>query len=627
MAVVRRWYLYVSAAIGLQGFTWALIGLLDNAFAASDRTAIGATAFQLAIFAACLPLWFVHWLWGERLAQRDQDERASAVRKLYLYGNLAAFLMPLITNVYRLLETATHLLIGANLIDPRSSLGYSLIASLILGALFGYHSVVARNDAHQAPLTGAGALIRRVYLLAFAAFGVLIWANAVIELIRLIFGFANGRAGVRLLSDILIELLIGMVVWLGHWWRAQRLFASADEDERGSAFRKFYLYAVIVGASLTAVTIVTSFLASIFRSWLGLPVSGNLIDVIAPAAVWAIVAFYHVSVINADAAAIAEGPRQTGVRRLAWYLVAAIGQLAALVGAGGLISVIISVIIRGLAGEGLITDLREPLAWFSAVLVAGLPIWFWCWRHVQRAAAMAGEGGIAERSSLVRRIYLFGFLFVASLTLLSTLIYILSRLISIALGEPFSGNLLADLAQAIAYSLIAVGVLVTHGLAVRTDSRVREAAERSRQAQVRVAVLAEGELAERIAGALRERFPQLALAIAGGAVEAETQLANADLIVGVWQPSSDPSQLDRYPARKLLIPIANPNWAWVGIEPAVATNIPAQLVQAVRQTLAGEPLRPQRGVGAGVVVGALIAIVVVTLVIVGIVQVTLFAFR
>lgn len=623
MAVVRRWYLYVSAAIGLQGFTWALIGLLYDAFVASDRTAIGATAFQLAIFAACLPLWFVHWLWGERLAQRDQDERASAVRKLYLYGNLAAFLIPLITNVYRLLETATYLLIGANLIDLRSSLGYSLIASLILGSLFGYHSVVARNDAHQAPLTGAGALIRRVYLLAFAAFGVLIWANAVIELIRLIFGFANGRAGVRLLSDILIELLIGMVVWLGHWWRAQRLFASADEDERGSAFRKFYLYAVTVGASLTAVTSATGFLASIFRSWLGLPVSGNLIDVIAPVAVWAIVAFYHVSVINADAAVIAEGPRRAGIRRLAWYLVAAIGQLAALVGAGGLISVI----IRGLAGEGLITDLRESLAWFSAVLVVGLPIWFWGWRYVQRAAAMAGEGGIAERSSLVRRIYLFGFLFVASLTLLSTLIYILFRLISIALGEPFSGNLLADLAQAIAYSLIAVGVLVTHGLAVRTDNRVREAAERSRQAQVRVAVLAEGELAERIAGALRERFPQLALTIAGGAVEAETQLANADLIVGVWQPSSDPSQLDRYPARKLLIPLANPNWAWVGIEPAVATNIPAQLVQAVRQTLAGEPLRPQRGVGAGVVVGALIAIVVVILVMVGIVQVALFAFR
>lgn len=243
---------------------------------------------------------------------------------------------------------------------------------------------------------------------------------------------------------------------------------------------------------------------------------------------------------------------------------------------------------------------------------------------MQRAAATTGEKGVAERSSLVRRIYLFGFLFVASLTLLSALIYILFRLISIVLGEPFSGNLLADLAQAIAFSLIAIGVLVTHGFALRADTRMREAAELSRQAQVRVAVLAEGALAEQIAGVLRQQFPQLALTVVSRSPDAEAQLASADLIVGAWLPTGDPSWLNRYPARKLLVPLANNNWAWVGIEPAAAANIPLQLAQAVRQTLAGEPLRPQRGVGAGAIVGAVVAVILVIWLIIGFIQFALF---
>ncbi|WP_322488742.1 DUF5671 domain-containing protein [Chloroflexus sp.] len=622
MAVVRRWYLYISATIGLQGFAWSLIWLLHGVLVASIRPSISATAFQLAALVICLPLWLIHWLWGERLARRDQDERASAVRKLYLYGNLAALLIPLTGSVYELLDTVFALLSGARRTDLQAQIWYGVIASLVLGALFAYHSVVARNDAHQAPLAGAGALVRRVYLLFAAGAGLVIWVNGVMDLIRLIFGSASGTAVVQLLISAMLNVFIGLIVWLGHWWRAQRLFASADEDERSSAFRKFYLYLVIVVAAISAVTNATFLLAGVFRGLLGLRVEGNLIDVMAPMVVLAVVALYHASVIQTDAAAIAEGPRQAGVRRLAWYLVAAIGQVATLVGIGGLLSVI----IRGLAGADAIADLREPLAWFGATLVVGLPIWAICWRQIQRAATTTGETGVAERSSLIRRIYLFGFLFVASLTLLSALIYMLFRLISIALGESFSGNLLADLAQAIAFGLIAAGVLVTHGFALRADTRMREAAELSRQAQVRVAVVAEDELAEQIARVLRQQFPQLALTIAGGAPDADAQLASADLIVGTWQPPGDPNRLNRYPARKLLVPVADTNWAWVGIEPATMANIPAQLAQAVRQTLAGEPLRPQRGVGAGAIVGAIVAIVIVVFIIVGMVQVALFTF-
>ena len=73
MAAVRRWYLYLSATIGLQGFAWSLIWLLYPIFATQDQPSVTNTAFQLAALVICLPLWLIHWLWGERLARRDPE--------------------------------------------------------------------------------------------------------------------------------------------------------------------------------------------------------------------------------------------------------------------------------------------------------------------------------------------------------------------------------------------------------------------------------------------------------------------------------------------------------------------------------------------------------------------------
>ncbi len=622
MAVVRRWYLFVSATIGLHGFAWALIWLLYGVMVGGDQISIGTTAFQLAALVICLPLWLIHWLWGERLARRDLDERSSAVRKLYLYGNLAALLLPLIGSVNDLVTTLLGWLLRLEMYDPTSRFWYGLIASTVLGALFAYHGVVARNDAHLASLTSAGALVRRIYLLLVTGVSLIVWTGGATDLIRLIFGPIGGIAARAVFLNAAVSLIVGLIVWIGHWWRAQRLFASADEDERASALRKFFLYLVIVGAMLVVVTNATVLLAALFRAALGLETSGALMDVLAPMLLGGLVAIFYTRVLRADVAAIGEAPRQAGARRLAWYLVAAIGQLAALAGAGGLLNVI----IRGLFGIEALTDLRDPLAWFGAVFLVGVPIWGWCWRQIQVAAADPGPAGVAERSSLARRIYLFGFAFVASLTLLSALIYILFRIISILLGERFSGDLLAELSLAVSYALIAVGVLIAHALALRADTRVRQAAEVTRLSQARVAVLAEGGLASAIAAVLQRRFPQLAITVVDRAADPSAQLANADLIVGTWQPADDPRWLHASPARKLLLPLASPGWSWLGVETLDATDIPEQIANAVRQALVGEPIQLRRGVSAGTIVGVAIGIFVIILIVFGVVQVALFAF-
>ncbi|MBO9313399.1 MAG: hypothetical protein J7465_14420 [Chloroflexus sp.] len=612
MMVVRRWYLFVSATIGLQGFTWSFIWLLYGVFVTSGQL-IETTALQLAALIVCLPLWLGHWWWAERLADRYPDERASGIRQLYLYGHLTAFLLPLIGSVTDLLSVLLRLLVNRPPADPMAQFWYGTIASCTLGVLFAYHGLVARNDAARGHLVNSGAFIRRLYLFVAAGVGLLVYAGGAVGLIQVL--GASSVSSLSRLVDASVGTIVGLGVWVGHWMLLQQLFVGADEIEQQSVLRKVYLYLVIVIASMVAVTNATIILASLFRQALGLPVFGQLIDGLAPVIVATLIALYHGHILQTDATLVSEAPRQAGIRRVAWYLVAAVGQLAMVAGLGGLLSVL----IRSLAGAGVVSDLREPLAWFSAMIIVGIVVWGWCWRRVQQMAALGGEIGLLERSSLTRRIYLFGFLFVASLTILIALMYILFRLISIALGQTFAGDLVADLAQAIAYSLIAGGVLATHSLALRTDNRLREAAERARQAQKRAVIFAEEALAQQIMTALQQQFPELKLAIARqepGTDDAQ-QLATADMIVGAWRPSDDLSQLTRSPAYKLLVPLADQNWMWIGVEPATETDISRQLVQAVRQFLAGEPLRPQRGLSAGVVLGGVIAVLLIILLLSG----------
>ena len=100
MITVRRWYIYLVSAVSLQAVTWAIIYLLRNLLTSGSSPPVEAVAFQIAVIVIGLPIFLVHWLWAQRLAGRDPDERQSAVRRLYLYGMLALFLIPFMVNAF-----------------------------------------------------------------------------------------------------------------------------------------------------------------------------------------------------------------------------------------------------------------------------------------------------------------------------------------------------------------------------------------------------------------------------------------------------------------------------------------------------------------------------------------------
>ncbi|MEI6775698.1 MAG: DUF5671 domain-containing protein [Chloroflexales bacterium] len=628
MVTVRRWYIFVTATIGLHGLAWALIALLRGVFDADGHPPVATTAFQIALVLVCLPLWVVHWLWAERLARTDADERASALRRLYLYGNLAGLLLPLAANVWDILLALLQLGLGLPQLGldrtPGPAILRGMIALLVLGGFYAYHTLVARGDVRAVPPVGAGALVRRIYLLGIAALGVAILSNGAMNLLHWLLFQIGGTGDRGGLAAPVVAVLVGLALWLGHWLRAERLFAGTDADERASALRKFYLYALIVVGALSVVINAAALLAGVFRVALGLTPEGDIRDALPTILIGGVIWGFHANVLRTDVAAIGEAPRQAGVRRLAWYLVAAIGLMASLIGFGGLLSVL----IQALGGAAPLANLREPLAWFTATLIAGLPPWLIFWRRAQIAATAEGSASEAERTSLVRRIYLFFFVFIATLTVLGGALYILYRLISMALGEPFVGDLVTDLAQAIAYSLMATAVLLAHGSTLRRDGRARQAVGVTQQVALRVVVLADGEIGAALLVGLRSALPGLGLIPLDRSADLAGQLAQADMIVGPWVPDgSDPlaGALAASSARKLLLPLSGPGWEWAGVEPYGTTAGVTQIIAAVRQSLAGEPIRPLRPLSAATIGGVAVGVILLLLLLIGVVQLALFA--
>ncbi|MBI5293543.1 MAG: hypothetical protein HY872_16830 [Chloroflexi bacterium] len=620
MVAIRRWYVYLVCAISLQSVTWAVIALLRGLLIGLERP-VTATAFEIAVIIVGLPLFLGHWLWAQRLAatEADAQERGSAVRRLYLYGTLAGFLAPALANAFALLRTLFSLALSAYRPDylnytAGQTAGRALAALAVLGLMWFYHSRVLRADSLGAPETGNLATVRRLYVLGFSAAGLWMSTLVVIHLLRWLMlqagpspAFEMGRA---VLADELSRALVGVPAWLIFWRQAQRLFASQGDEERESAFRKLYLYGVVLVAVLGAVANATMILAGFFRRVVGLTPQGDLRQplpiVIGMAVLWA----YHTLVLRDDAAQAGEAPRQAGVRRLYLYLVAAIGLAALLIGLGGEVSVV----IRSLAERVFGPDLREQVAWFTAALLAGLPVWLLPWFRAQKLAA--GGQGREERQSLVRKIYLYFYLLVATLTVLSAAVYVAYRLLSRALGAGSSGNLVSDLAQAVAYLLIAVGVWLYHGAVLREDTRLARGDRSERLAGLRVAVVdgGDGRVGRGVLAALRQELPQLPVTAVGLTPEAAAAmevapglegLREVTLIVGSWEIAA---ALAAYSGRKLLIPVWPEGADWAGVERWSDEALARQVARAVKQLSNGEEMRLARPPGAGAIIGIIVAI-------------------
>jgi hypothetical protein len=594
-------------------------------------------AFQIAVIITGLPLYLVHWQWGQRTVKQAEEERGATLRHVYLYGNMAAFLTPIAFNVFELVQKIFRGINGieSNAYRPLSTEGavvHGLVAIIVLGVLWFYHHRILIEDSEIVTSVTGLATIRRFYVLGFSAAGLTLTTMAVIHLIRwlmLQFGSSTsvGNELSALLTDEITRLLVGVPIWLIFWRWAQRLFTGPNVKERNSALRKFYLYGAIFIGSMSAVVYATIILASLFRSLLDLESLGDIRDplpiIIGMGVLW----FYHASVLREDAEQITEVPQQAGVRRLHFYLISAVGLSALLVGLSGNISVVLRSLDTSFGKV-----LREEFSWYTAAILAGLPVWIIPWRQIQTTVSLPDSRSTDARQSIVRKIYLYFFLFVATMTALSSLVYILFRTISMILGEP--APTLTDLGQAISFTVIAVGVWLYHGNELRNDAKLAKREQASLLEALRVVVIdvGEGLFGKAVVEKIKSEVSDISLKpiiLTSGVMETTileegqspiaVQIAQAGLIIAPWVVAAGGSSgvnssiseaVSNSPARKLLVPTRAENWDWIGVDRWDSDAIVQQTMQAVKQVLAGEKVKAHRPMSLGATIGTVVGVLV-----------------
>jgi hypothetical protein len=648
MSTPRRIYIYAVSAISLNAVAWAVISLLRNLFISKLEPEVSSLAFQTAVILIGLPVFLVHWLWAQRLCRREEEERDAVLRKIYLYGIQAAFLIPIIDSVLAILSTLfllpTHR--TSRMIYPPLASGetilYYLIAVIVLGVLWYYQQLVINEDVKNIPEVGGSAVIRRLYVYSFSAAGLTMTTVAFITLLRSIMFELGGKTGTITFSEgttlyEIARLVAGLPLWLAFWTWAGRLFRGTDVEERESVLRKFYLYVVILLSALATVTSITYILEGLFRRLLNITskygsegdIRFPISIIIGTGIVWA----YHAYVLREDAKKAEDIPRQQGIKRLYFYLVAGIGLAAFLAGVSGDLSVLIRSLDRG----AFIIDFKRQLTWFLSVTIAGLPVWILPWRQVQERTLLSGTEGVRERQSVVRKAYLYFFLFIATLTVLSSVVFIVFKILSMILGEP--SPTLSELGQPLAYSLVAVGVWLYHGSLLREDQRKLKAEQtvQYKDFQITVVDLIDRDLIQSFIDRLKTEIPgvstsTITLDRQGKDTEAEIEkqdllekVNNARVIVGPWMmtvsgwgkglvPHDLAQAILKSPARKILIPSRVVGWEWAGVEHWKNDSLIRQTVRAVRQAIEGEEVKLAKPLGAGAIIGIVIgAILILTL--------------
>jgi Domain of unknown function (DUF5671) len=470
MSATRRVYLYLLAFAGLAMLALGVANLGEALLAGLLEPGTTATFLREQVSrsgAAALvglPVWALHWHWAQRGAAANPDERASTLRRLYLYAVLAGAVLAM--------AAATHQVIR-DAIDGQPTNAVERLPTLAVGlVVWTYHWRVAARDRDAVGETGGSATLRRWYTYGAAGLGFVLLLDGtrlVVEGLWLtLIGVGDSRSA---LVGGPASALVGLALWLSHWWALPRaLGAAIDEDRRGT-LRSVYLFLgllLVVGGSLVAASQLLYYaLARLLGVEEPAGVGGNLAEAAAgPTStllVYGVGWAYQRRAIQ-EQARTTEAPRQAGVRRFYRYLVALVSLGAWSAGAAGLLWTLADALTQA---PGTVTTgwWRDGVALFGTLAIVGLPVWLLHWTPVPADAA--------EQRSFARRLYLYLTLIGSVLALLGSAASAAYRLLSLTLGATPAG-VSTDLAHALAVAAVAALLAAYHWQALRRATGAAE---------------------------------------------------------------------------------------------------------------------------------------------------------
>jgi Domain of unknown function (DUF5671) len=482
VTTIRRIYAYLLAFAGLAMVSIAMANLvqllvdlvLQVPVVSSDRYVRDTVSLYAAAALVGLPVWLVHWLWIGRSVRADPEERASTLRRLYVYAVLVGATIAMAGSATDALNAAFAALGGVPTPDAAVDAFFRpLPFTLIALGVWLAHWRIAATDRALVGERGGSAALRRWYVYGAALVGLVLLltgTSGVVESLWRIAARAGVPAGLALARPA-ADALVGLGLWLVHWVVLPRRLSEADtrEDETTSVLRSVYLFLALAVAVVGSLLGVSQLLYYAVARLLGVDhpggVGGDLLQAAAGPASIAIVygaawAYQRVA-LRRQPATSGETPRQAGVRRLYIYLVAlvALGVLAS--GVAGLLWTLGDVVFSGSAattGSGW----REQVALYATLTIVGLPVWLLHWRPIPASAA--------EARSLARRLYVYLSLIVAMLALVGSAAAGLYQLLGLALGSSFSMSVAADLVHALAVASVAALLAAYHWRVVRADA-------------------------------------------------------------------------------------------------------------------------------------------------------------
>jgi hypothetical protein len=279
MLTVRRIYLYLVAAISLVAITWAVIGLARLILSEGiGQGQIIGLASLLAVIIVGLPIFLFHWLMAQRLAASSEEEQHSPIRQLYFYIIMAAGAAPIISNLYRLVDNALVAIVGGTLpgyYPYNLTIPEHVVTILTWAVVWLYNWRLARplSNRQSSSVLVINLSIRRLYLLGFALGGLVMVAWGAIGLIQTLMQFSTLVVWQTPIANYSAQLLVGVVVWAGHWMILQGNFADGHPVEERSVLRKVYLYLAVFVYSVMALASGTMLLKRLIELALGAPPS------------------------------------------------------------------------------------------------------------------------------------------------------------------------------------------------------------------------------------------------------------------------------------------------------------------------------------------------------------------
>lgn len=496
LATIRRLYFYIVSFISFLILLGGLDSLLRYLFeiwldAPGQATFMDADYTRQIIaqnggfLLVATPIFLLHWGYMQR--RRDEPgERGAGLRKLFLYLASAVSLIYALTNAAWLIDGLANLALGealrANPLWPSGWL-HSLVMIVLAALLQLYWHRTLLSDGDYGREQGLAGTWRRLYQAAAGIAGLVLLLQGGYNLLNAAWQVVIGSTAwettagfgwmrYQLAEGISLTLVGALLANIN--WQRWRTTTERFPAEATATLRRVYLYvAVVISALATVIPAAIALrvflllvLGSDLLTWADVP--DRLAESFPYLPVGLVAWIWYWRFLRQEAGQYGETSEGATVRRLYYYIVAAIGLGLLWVGAVGILQTLLD---RFLVSEG--GFWVEPLATGLSLVIVGTPIWWLHWRTAQAIAQRTDASGVQERASLPRRVYLYGVALVGALLILFHLAQVVYRLLLLLLGDPnadlFSAATISDLAR----SLIAALLWGVHLLAIRSDSQLQ----------------------------------------------------------------------------------------------------------------------------------------------------------